>query len=406
MEGISILEKQSISAYKTAEKSIKGKRLSNYWFPDYSYNYKYNIKKYLKNIKLYIIKLSKANKLRQVHYNTFIKDIKDEEIGHKRWRLAMKEVLDDTRDKYKYWLQFEDERDDFSLIDFRLENPEYDENNKNSSDDENNGDAENNSDDENNGDDEINIILDNPKKQIIIEKIRKKQEEYFNIDVILEIGKIKNKIFNIFINNVTLSKISLAGIGFTEFLDENVNLIKSFKQTNNKQYLYIEFLLCTLYKKGEYKYITDIFPYVYSHNNMTNIVEFNSFCLYSFVYFLSLFITKINKIKYMSIQYKINVDIQILSKLLFIDEIITNMKGRILYKYLIISLGNRDYINIPCMTKIYEMYDKIMDYMDKIQEELCRMYNHFSISRERYYMDNSGLDTLCTYLESVIIGIF
>ena len=68
MDNISKLERNAISAYKDAQKSIKGKKLSYYWFPDYNYEYKYNIQKYLKNIKLYIIKLTKANKLRQEHY--------------------------------------------------------------------------------------------------------------------------------------------------------------------------------------------------------------------------------------------------------------------------------------------------------------------------------------------------
>ena len=68
------------------------------------------LKTYLDDNAKYVRHLVRAAQLRQQHYEDFIRDRKDEDEGHKRWREGMNKIAEDAQEKLSYWQQIHDEK--------------------------------------------------------------------------------------------------------------------------------------------------------------------------------------------------------------------------------------------------------------------------------------------------------
>ena len=97
-------EGEIIRKYKFWQSQLpKYKNITGYWVPEYKGSTEQELDNYLEQLKKYIKPLRKTVILRQTHYEMFIKDKRNEETGHRYWRLEMNNILKDAVDKYDYY---------------------------------------------------------------------------------------------------------------------------------------------------------------------------------------------------------------------------------------------------------------------------------------------------------------
>lgn len=105
-------EKDCIQRYKEyAKKNLPmTETLQGLWAPDFEPNENETLDEqistlrlYLDHLKKYSDRLMKTAELREKHYLLFIKNKREEDIGHKKWRLGMNEIAKDAEEKFEYW---------------------------------------------------------------------------------------------------------------------------------------------------------------------------------------------------------------------------------------------------------------------------------------------------------------
>lgn len=110
-------EYDAINRYKSyAQKYLPvTQTLEGLWVPDFE---KINnesksdcisrLNTYIEQLKKYEVRLRQAANLRQEHYESFIKDKKEEEENHRKYRLGLNNIASDATDKLHYWTNIHD----------------------------------------------------------------------------------------------------------------------------------------------------------------------------------------------------------------------------------------------------------------------------------------------------------
>lgn len=120
-------ERDSINAYKTYQiKNLPNvKRISGLWVPNFHKSNYPNldeisgIKQYLNDLEPYLKVITKASRLRQLHYDNWIKNKTIEDDGHKYWRIELNKIAHDAQEKYAYWKSVHDKLLDDCIKDYQ-----------------------------------------------------------------------------------------------------------------------------------------------------------------------------------------------------------------------------------------------------------------------------------------------
>lgn len=76
------------------------------------------LQKYLDELKPYLKKLSKAADLRQFHYERWIQNQKEEDLGHQHWREGLNAIVKDAEEKFFYWSNVQEQIFNKAIEDF------------------------------------------------------------------------------------------------------------------------------------------------------------------------------------------------------------------------------------------------------------------------------------------------
>lgn len=125
-EDLTLDERNLIADYKRAQNKVIPNDVSTdeIWVIDFNQldypnlDYVSALRKYLDELEPYMRGLVKAAGLRQLHYDEYYSGKREEEHGHRHWRILMNSIAEDAIEKYNYWKKVHDDELDNVINEF------------------------------------------------------------------------------------------------------------------------------------------------------------------------------------------------------------------------------------------------------------------------------------------------